>query len=87
MAKWGEGDARWIVDERKDGKNVGSWHWEDVSKLKWSKERLGELLTGLDSGIDASQGSLRLTGVRSITGEVWRGRRRVCVQLCTFKRA
>ena len=27
MAKWGEGDPRWIVEHRDDGKNVGGWHW------------------------------------------------------------
>lgn len=29
MAKLGEGDSRWIVDDRADGKNVGAWHWEE----------------------------------------------------------
>ena len=29
MAKLGEGDQRWIVDDRSDGKNVGAWHWEE----------------------------------------------------------
>ena len=27
MAKWGEGDPRWIVEERADGTNVNNWHW------------------------------------------------------------
>lgn len=27
MAKLGEGDERWIVKERGDGKNCGGWHW------------------------------------------------------------
>ena len=27
MAKWGEGDPRWIVEDRTDGKNVNNWHW------------------------------------------------------------
>ena len=27
MAKEGEGDPRWIVSERADGKNVDGWHW------------------------------------------------------------
>lgn len=27
MAKWGEGDPRWIVEERADAKNVNNWHW------------------------------------------------------------
>ena len=27
MAKWGEGDPRWIVEDRPDAKNVNNWHW------------------------------------------------------------
>ena len=27
MAKAGEGDPRWIVEERSDGTNVNNWHW------------------------------------------------------------
>lgn len=27
MAKWGEGDPRWIVEERPDATNVNNWHW------------------------------------------------------------
>ena len=27
MAKWGEGDPRWIVEERADAVNVNNWHW------------------------------------------------------------
>ncbi|VFV33432.1 Hypothetical predicted protein [Lynx pardinus] len=26
MAKWGQGDPRWIVEEREDGTNVNNWH-------------------------------------------------------------
>lgn len=29
MAKWGEGDPRWIVEERPDATNVNNWHWYD----------------------------------------------------------
>lgn len=33
MAKLGEGDERWIVKEREDGRNCNNWHWtsKDVS--------------------------------------------------------
>ncbi|KAG1666027.1 hypothetical protein FOA52_006901 [Chlamydomonas sp. UWO 241] len=65
MAKLGAGDPRWIVEEREDGKNVGSWHWEDISKIKWSKERLPELLVGVSS----SSGNLSIVSIKSITGE------------------
>ena len=27
MAKWGQGDPRWIVEERADATNVNNWHW------------------------------------------------------------
>ena len=27
MAKWGDGDPRWIVEERADATNVNNWHW------------------------------------------------------------
>ena len=27
MAKWGQGDPRWIVEERPDAVNVNNWHW------------------------------------------------------------
>lgn len=27
MAKWGEGDPRWLVEERPDATNPNNWHW------------------------------------------------------------
>nr|XP_031842133.1 activator of 90 kDa heat shock protein ATPase homolog 1 [Nomia melanderi] len=30
MAKWGEGDPRWIVEERPDATNVNNWHWASL---------------------------------------------------------
>lgn len=44
MAKLGQGDARWIVDEREDGTNVHGWHWAEKDVAEWAKERLQELL-------------------------------------------
>ncbi|KHN76051.1 Activator of 90 kDa heat shock protein ATPase -like protein 1 [Toxocara canis] len=44
MAKWGEGDPRWIVEERPDAVNVNNWHWTEKNATPWSKERLKELL-------------------------------------------
>lgn len=32
MAKWGEGDPRWIVEERADATNVNNWHWSGNTK-------------------------------------------------------
>eukprot|EP00002_Diphylleia_rotans_P021001 TRINITY_DN4083_c0_g1_i2.p1 TRINITY_DN4083_c0_g1~~TRINITY_DN4083_c0_g1_i2.p1 ORF type:complete len:275 (+),score=70.08 TRINITY_DN4083_c0_g1_i2:63-887(+) len=39
MAKFGEGDSRWIVEDRADGKNVNSWHWEEKNITPKAKER------------------------------------------------
>lgn len=47
MAKWGEGDPRWIVEERPDGTNVNNWHWKEKDATGWSKDRLKELLSEL----------------------------------------
>ena len=37
MAKWGEGDPRWIVEERPDATNVNNWHWSEKNADTWSK--------------------------------------------------
>jgi len=43
MAKWGEGDPRWIVEERPDATNVNNWHWTEKNADAWSKAKLREL--------------------------------------------
>ncbi|ALC39831.1 CG1416 [Drosophila busckii] len=43
MAKWGEGDPRWIVEERPDATNVNNWHWTEKNATPWSKERFQQL--------------------------------------------
>ncbi len=48
MAKWGEGDPRWIVEERPDATNVNNWHWTEKNADAWSKKKLKELLVGLE---------------------------------------
>jgi len=44
MAKWGEGDERWIVEDRPDGQNVGNWHWTEKEVTKIAEARLQERL-------------------------------------------
>ncbi len=46
MAKWGEGDPRWIVEERADAKNVNNWHWTEKNATQWSKDKIHSLLIG-----------------------------------------
>ena len=47
MAKWGEGDPRWIVEERPDATNVNNWHWTEKNADAWSKTKLDSLLVNL----------------------------------------
>jgi len=47
MAKWGEGDPRWIVEERPDATNVNNWHWTEKNADAWSKKKLEELFVNL----------------------------------------
>lgn len=68
MAKWGEGDPRWIVEERADGTNAGNWHWTEKNATEWSKQRLTALLTNLRVE-DVGVGHAVVTEVTSITGE------------------
>lgn len=69
MAKVGEGDARWIVQERADGTNVHGWHWQERDVLKWSKTRLTELLGDCKVLSGEDQVFVRTTAVDSVTGE------------------
>lgn len=67
MAKWGEGDPRWIVEERPDATNVNNWHWTEKNAGPWSKDRLKELLTNFlieQNGIDC-----KVSEVEKIDGE------------------
>lgn len=67
MAKWGEGDPRWIVEERPDGTNVNNWHWVEKNATNWSKDRLKELLTGVV--VEDDKFFCELKEVTSIEGE------------------
>lgn len=72
MAKWGEGDPRWLVEHREDGKNVNGWHWSEVNRLEWSKQRLAGMLPGVEAampGGDAASWVARVTKVSSVSGE------------------
>lgn len=55
MAKYGEGDKRWIVEDRPDGANVHNWHWAERDCLEWSRSLLSSLLSNL-SILDAESG-------------------------------
>ncbi|KAA3677344.1 uncharacterized protein DEA37_0011307 [Paragonimus westermani] len=44
MAKWGQGDPRWIVEERADAKNVNNWHWTEKNATQWSIDMIKKIL-------------------------------------------
>ena len=70
MGPQGEGDSRWLVTDRADGQNVGAWHWEEVNKMQWSRERLKELLVGIKTEMDPSIGHVALLELKEVQGEV-----------------
>jgi len=69
MAKIGEGDTRWIVQTRDDGKNVNNWHWSETDCLAWSKKRITALLSNISFLDDPAHGYCKTTTVQSVTGE------------------
>merc|ERR1712136_321593 len=69
MAKWGEGDPRWIVEERPDATNVNNWHWSEKDASKWSLDRLKALL--VDVAFEADGKRIRINEVDKLEGEAW----------------
>ncbi|XP_050500406.1 activator of 90 kDa heat shock protein ATPase homolog 1 [Diabrotica virgifera virgifera] len=67
MAKWGEGDPRWIVEERPDATNVNNWHWTEKNAGPWSQERIKELFK--DVKVESNEADLTIKDVEKVTGE------------------
>ncbi|CAH8439434.1 unnamed protein product [Schistosoma turkestanicum] len=67
MAKWGECDPRWIVEERADAKNVNNWHWCDKDATNWSIKTIKQLLQG--SKIEDDLYDCKFTEVSKCEGE------------------
>ncbi|CAD5124278.1 DgyrCDS12571 [Dimorphilus gyrociliatus] len=67
MAKWGEGDPRWIVEERADAKNVNNWHWTEKNATSWSQTKIKELLENLE--IQEGPFKCVVTEIKSVEGE------------------
>ncbi|GJP32591.1 hypothetical protein CLOM_g17208 [Closterium sp. NIES-68] len=71
MAKFGEGDNRWIVQDRADGANVHNWHWAEKDCMEWSRRRLGELIGGL-TVLEGEGGCWIRTGaIEKVDGEAY----------------
>ncbi|NWY65014.1 AHSA2 ATPase, partial [Erithacus rubecula] len=67
MAKWGQGDPRWIVEERADGTNVNNWHWTERDATSWSKRKLKEVLEGLV--VEGEAGRCEIGDLKHVEGE------------------
>ncbi|XP_072284520.1 activator of 90 kDa heat shock protein ATPase homolog 1 [Pyxicephalus adspersus] len=67
MAKWGEGDPRWIVEQRADATNVNNWHWTERDATSWSNDKLKELFLGLS--VTGEEGTCEVTEVSKLDGE------------------
>jgi activator of HSP90 ATPase len=68
MAKVGEGDPRWIVQERQDGRNVNSWHWDEKNITQWAKDHLQKLFTQ-QKVYDDSSSSIRILKIDKTEGD------------------
>eukprot|EP00079_Xenopus_tropicalis_P037946 XP_017951717.1 PREDICTED: activator of 90 kDa heat shock protein ATPase homolog 1 isoform X1 [Xenopus tropicalis] len=67
MAKWGEGDPRWIVEMRADATNVNNWHWTERDATSWSSEKIKELM--MDIRVESEEGTCEITEVSKLEGE------------------
>lgn len=70
MAKWGEGDPRWVVQDRGDGHNVNGWHWTEKNFTAWTRKRIEELVKDLSANMNAREGWAKVTSLKSMDGEV-----------------
>lgn len=67
MAKFGEGDPRWLVEERSDGRNVNAWHWEEKNVTNDALTRFKNLFQSFQLTDDQL---FKISKVHSVTGDV-----------------
>ncbi|EAN78742.1 Activator of Hsp90 ATPase, N-terminal/Activator of Hsp90 ATPase homolog 1-like protein, putative [Trypanosoma equiperdum] len=70
MARIGEGDPRWIVNDRKDGQNVNAWHWEERDLSNDCHEELKRRLNNFKLCSDDDGYNLHISEVSEISGDV-----------------
>eukprot|EP01064_Diplonema_japonicum_P039101 TRINITY_DN9717_c0_g1_i1.p1 TRINITY_DN9717_c0_g1~~TRINITY_DN9717_c0_g1_i1.p1 ORF type:complete len:284 (+),score=67.77 TRINITY_DN9717_c0_g1_i1:58-909(+) len=68
MAKLDEMDPRWVVEERKDGANVGGWHWSEKDISNESRALFKKML-GAGPLYKQENVRLGLLEVRKVEGE------------------
>ncbi|KAG2305801.1 hypothetical protein Bca4012_085381 [Brassica carinata] len=71
MAKFGEGDKRWIVEDRPDGTNVHNWHWAETNCLEWSRNFFNNQFS--NTVILSGEGNLfiKINKVAKLEGEAY----------------
>lgn len=71
MALQGEGDPRWIVREREDGRNVNGWHWEDKDVSGWAQDRIKQLVARDTCSAETGSGQAKVCvdKVESVDGD------------------
>jgi len=67
MAKWGEGDPRWIVEQRGDAHNVNNWHWREADATEWSKDFLKDVPSNV--ALEDKSSKVKFTQITTIEGE------------------
>ena len=81
MAQWDHRDPRWLVsDMGSGGSNVNGWHWEEKSKIAWSKNKLAELIQSCGAKFEGEKGYAQVTGLSDLTGEV----NHVCIHIHVY---
>ncbi|XP_061346385.1 uncharacterized protein LOC133292032 isoform X1 [Gastrolobium bilobum] len=71
MARYGEGDKRWIVEERPDGTNVHNWHWAETNCMEWSRTFFTNLLSDLIVLDGEGNLFIKTTTLRNLNGEAY----------------
>ncbi|KAE8674280.1 hypothetical protein F3Y22_tig00111769pilonHSYRG00740 [Hibiscus syriacus] len=71
MAKYGDGDKRWIVEERADGANVHNWHWAETDCLPWSKTFFAKSLSDLPVLTGEGNLYIKTKKVEKVDGEAY----------------
>merc|ERR1711998_417948 len=73
MEAWGQGDERWIVEDRADGTNVGNWHWTEKDVTKLAKQ---QLMDAIREDAELSLMGCRFVKVSGFSGFVNLGNRK-----------
>lgn len=59
MARVGEGDPRWLVEDREDWANVNNWHWAERDVSEWAFAKIKSLF--VDTEFSTEENVLKIT--------------------------